>query len=160
MQLADRKGGSIRYRQAERDDLDALLQIEQQSFRSDLLSRRQLRYLLTRANAFTLLAASGSTVVGYCIYLTPALPRPARLYSLAVSPAFRGRGIASTLIKKVLDHSRRLGYAHCRLEVRKKDRKARRLYEGFGFVKLEELAQYYQDGADGIRMERRLSLKK
>ena len=51
---------TVRLRKATLDDLDALLELEHQSFSGDRLSRRQLRYLISRARAVTLLVESGA----------------------------------------------------------------------------------------------------
>ncbi len=139
---------------ADLNDLAALIAIENSCFVTDRLKQRQMRYLLTKAKAFTLLARSesDSKIVAYCSCLTPVISRPARLYSLAVLPDYRAQGIAGTLIKKTKQKLRNLGYSSCNLEVRKLDKLTQQLYEKHGFEVAQELPGYYEDGADGIKM--------
>ena len=134
-------------------NLTTLLEIEDLSFSSDKVSRRQMRYILGQAKAFSLLAKTESKVVAYCICFTPRLPRAARLYSLAVMPGYRNKGIAGRLLKKAMHKLKALNYKSCNLEVRKNDKRTRSLYAKFGFKEVQLLPGYYQDGAVGIRMK-------
>lgn len=136
------------------DDLNDLILIEDSSFKTDKLSRRQMRYMLSKAKAFILLAKIKSVTVAYCICFIPALPRTARLYSLAVLKEYRNRGIADQLIKNVLKKLQSLGYTSCNLEVRTKDASAKSLYIKNDFKEVQFLPAYYEDGEDGIRMKR------
>ena len=139
--------------QASLANLTDLLEIEQNSFSSDRVSHRQMRYILSQAKAFSLTAKMESKIVAYCTCFTPRLPRAARLYSLAVLPAYRDKGIASKLLKKVWQKLRSLNYMSCNLEVRKEDRHTQALYAKYGFKEIQLLPGYYEDGADGIRMK-------
>jgi len=145
--------GSFRYSAAIPSQVDALLAIEERCFRTDNFNRRQLRYLLQEAKSFTLVCHSAGQVQAYLLCLTPALPRPARIYSLAVIPELRGLGIASGLLQRTLKKLRQLGYQRCRLEVRAKDKKTQALYKRFHFKLIGEIAGYYGDGADALKME-------
>ncbi|MFN3919871.1 MAG: hypothetical protein ACK4JF_06230, partial [Methylohalobius sp.] len=53
---------AITIRPARLEDLDRLVQIENRSFTTDRFSRRTFRYLLTRANAVTLVAEAGGKI--------------------------------------------------------------------------------------------------
>ncbi|MEJ2043766.1 MAG: N-acetyltransferase [Reinekea sp.] len=148
---------SLEIRRASAADLDAIDQVEQQSFSGEKFSRRQLRYLLTQAQAATWLAFSEELAVGYCIGLLPHISRPARLYSLAVLPVGRGQGIGSALIQQFIDTAMTRGYQRARLEVSEKNTIARRLYEQQGFADIKTLPDYYQPGEHGLRMQRFLA---
>ncbi|MGW8311496.1 MAG: GNAT family N-acetyltransferase, partial [Thiogranum sp.] len=76
-------------------DLDALVAIENRSFDVDRFSRRSFRYLLTRANAETLAYEEQGRVLAYAMLLFNTGTSLARLYSLAVDPVLRGKGIGS-----------------------------------------------------------------
>ncbi len=135
-------------------DLNDLIFIENTCFKTDKISQRQMRYMLSKAKAFVLLAKIKSITVAYCICFIPALPRPARLYSLAVLTEYRNQGIANLLIKKIIQKLQSLGYTSCNLEVRNKDTLTKSLYTKFGFKVIQFLPNYYEDGEDGIRMKR------
>lgn len=74
----------------------------------------------------------------------------ARIYSLAVDPACRGRGLGAALIERIARRTKR----RLSLEVRVDNQPARALYERLGFVAGETLPDYYADGTDGIRYRR------
>lgn len=152
--------GRVSVHQASITNLSALLEIEENSFTSDRVSFRQMRYILGQAKAFSLMAKTESKIVGYCTCFTPRLPRAARLYSLAVLPAYRNKGIAAKLLKKVRQKLISLNYTSCNLEVRKKDIQTQALYSKYGFKEIQLLPGYYEDGADGIRMKCRFKLQK
>lgn len=145
------------FRPARETDVEQLLSIENSCFSSDRINRRQMRYLLNRAKALHLVAEdSACGVVGYGLVFTPQLnsqqPRPARLYSLAVSPEYRGFGLGQQLLAELLRMLRPKGYRVCALEVRASDKKTQRLYQRFGFKSEKLLPAYYADGEDGLRM--------
>ena len=76
-------------RHATLDDLDALVGIEDSSFDSDRMSRRSFRYLLTEGNAETLVEEENGVIRGYSMLLFNMGTSLARLYSLAVDPAYQ-----------------------------------------------------------------------
>jgi ribosomal-protein-alanine acetyltransferase len=143
----------IELRQAQIADLAALNALESASFPSDQISARQMRYLLTRAKAHTLVATYKKQLVGYATLLLPAHPRPARLYSIAVDPKFRGQGIAGRLLAALGGIAKKHGYLRQRLEVRASDEATQALYRRVGFVQVKHLPGYYEDGEDALRME-------
>ncbi len=148
---------SVQIRAARADDILPLLAIEQASFASDQISRRQMRYLLTRAKAITLVAELDGIVVGYVMAFVPGLPRPARLYSLAVDICFRGQKIAQRLLSSVLLQIQQARYQRIRLEVRESQADVQLLYQQLGFNELIRIPGYYEDGESAIRMEKKLS---
>lgn len=141
-------------RQASVADLDAVVAIEQQCFDGDGFSRRQLRYLLAQAKSYSLLLELSGQAVAYAISLTPQQPRPARLYSVAVAPPARGRGLASQLITSMEAQLVQQHYQAWRLEVRADNQTALQLYQQLGFVVIATLPGYYHAGADGLRLQK------
>ena len=63
--------------------------------------------------------------------------------NVAVSPAFRRRGIASALIRALLDRARERNLSFVTLEVRESNAAAIALYEGFGFRPVGRRKNYY-----------------
>ena len=140
-------------RPATLQDCQALLEIETRSFTSDRLKPRQVRYLLTQAKASTWVAISEDQIAGYCTVLLPAHPRPARIYSLAVRPAFRGRNLAKALIHQINSETKEKGYTRIRLEVSTTNMAEQGLYAQLGFRPIAQLPEYYEDGENGIRLQ-------
>jgi ribosomal protein S18 acetylase RimI-like enzyme len=137
-----------------RSDIAALASLEREAFGDDAFSARQLAYLLARAKACNLVAVCAGQVAGYGSLLLPALPRPARIYSLVVAPAARGRGVARRLCLRMIETARRRGHDRIRLEVSERNSAAAALYAELGFKKLVALPPgYYADGCGGWRMQ-------
>jgi ribosomal protein S18 acetylase RimI-like enzyme len=81
----------------------------------------------------------------------------ARIYSLAVAAESRGLGVGDAL----LDASEHSAQAHqckrMRLEVRRDNPQAQRLYARRGYSGIGERAAYYEDGMDALRYEKHLT---
>lgn len=144
---------AITLRAAEKADLDAIDRIERLSFDKDRFSRRNLRRALARPTARLLMAEADGKAAGYAMILFRAGSSVARLYSIAVDPAFRGQGVADRLLQEAARLCIAQGADRLRLEVRPSNRAAARLYERAGFALLERAPHYYDDGEDAIRME-------
>jgi ribosomal-protein-alanine N-acetyltransferase len=86
-------------------------------------------------------ATAGARLVGFVLSRLAA--DEAEILSIAVAPAYRGRGVA----RKLLDvHMRRLtgyGVTALYLEVDERNAPARRLYGGFGFSEVGRRQSYY-----------------
>jgi ribosomal-protein-alanine acetyltransferase len=139
-------------------DLPAILALEERAFASDRFNRRQFRYLLRQARSSFLVARAGHDLLGYGVVLYRAHSRRARLYTIAVAEAARGRGLASALITALAAEARRRGCRQLGLEVRADNIAARGLYEKLGFRVVDTLAGYYEDGTAGLRMTLSLEL--
>src|SRR3977135_1927685 len=89
----------ISVRNAERGDIDALIELEHRVFATDRLSRRSLRRFLTSKTADVLVApGEGSRLAGTAIVRFRPRSLVARLYSIAVAPHMSGRGVAQMLL--------------------------------------------------------------
>jgi ribosomal protein S18 acetylase RimI-like enzyme len=141
-------------REAVTADIPALQDIEHQCFITDRIKPRQMRYLLSKANALNLVVETNREVLAYSCCLTPAaMNRPARLYSLAVRPDHQGQGLARTLLRRSVKMLRVEGYQRLRLEVRAGDERTLALYQQFGFRTLTRIDNYYEDGEAALRLE-------
>ncbi len=138
-------------------DLDALVRIENSSFDIDRLSRRSFRYLLTKANATTLVNETGGAVQGYAILLFNIGTSLARLYSFAVDPNFREQGIGLSLLQASEQIAREREGATMRLEVRKDNEQAIRLFTHHSYKEFGVLADYYEDHMEALRFEKSLT---
>ncbi len=135
--------------------VDAIAALETRSFDPvDRFSKKTWRYLLSVANkrgtAITLIAKENNVIVGSINVLIRSKGHTARIYSIAVDPAMRGRGIGAMLIR-ALDQHLNKQYDRLSLEVRSDNKVARGLYERLGFRLDRPLPRYYPDGGDGVR---------
>lgn len=148
--------GPVRYRAAQLEDLQQLLLLEQACFDADRISRRQFRHLLSRANAAVLVAAEGQRILGDVVVLFNRATSTARLYSIAVAPEARGRGLARKLVAEAETAAWQQERAWMRLEVRKDNTASIHLFESLGYRRFGEHREYYEDHADAWRYEKTL----
>ena len=145
---------NITLRRAQKNDLDQLVALEQACFSSDRLSRRSFRHWIDSDHCSFVVATDGGAVVGYCLILYFRGTTLARLYSVAVSPACRGRGIADRLIADGEVRAREAGRLFLRLEVDVNNSGAIRLYEKLGYKPFGFYPAYYEDAHDALRMQK------
>ncbi|MCB1866735.1 MAG: peptidase C39 family protein [Chromatiales bacterium] len=136
------------------DDLDRIVEIENASFALDRLSRRSLRYLLTRAHADTLVARLDGVIAGYATVLYRSATSLARLYSIATDPDWRGHGAGARLIEAAEAAAMGRGAVEMRLEVHPKNDRAIGLYRAHGYTHFDDLPDYYEDHATALRFQK------
>jgi len=142
-------------RPATPEDLPELLRLEALSFAGDRVSKRSFkRWLKTRNNWLVVLgdADHPKKLLGYGLVLFHYRGRIARIYSLAIDPERRGRGLGRILLDSCIDQARQRGYSEIRLEVSNSNRPALHLYAQAGFEIFGHIPTYYQDGSDALRL--------
>jgi ribosomal protein S18 acetylase RimI-like enzyme/predicted double-glycine peptidase len=147
----------IGIRSASLADLDGLIALEKEAFVTDRLSRRQLRYMLTRAQADTLLAECEGRVLGYVLVLYSRGTAVARIYSIAVTAQARGRGVGRTLIEAAEAAAWSQERAYVRLEIRRDNPASQALFERAGYRRFGVLSDYYEDHMEALRYEKSLT---
>lgn len=144
--------GTIRLFEAR--DLPRILRIENSSFGKDAWPAELFQEYALASPKLFLVAAVGRRLAGYSIACIQR--RTAELASIAVLPEYRGRGMATQLLKTTLRKVRRLGATNMWLMVRPDNETAIRLYRTLGFVRTASVRGYYEDGSSGSRMRVRL----
>lgn len=120
-----------------------------------LFHRRQVRYQLASPCCAWLVA--GQFEGAACLLVASnGRDRWGRLYSLAVDPAHRHKGVAKRLLAAAFVWFREQGVQVMRAEVKNTNLAARRLYADLGFEEHEELPDYYGPGTSGIKLYRRM----
>ncbi|MDX1451458.1 MAG: peptidase C39 family protein [Oleiphilaceae bacterium] len=147
---------ALELRPARMKDLDGLLALEQQCFQHDRLSRRSFRHWIQDAKGILLVLEEGGSIRAYGLVWCLQGTRLARLYSMAVHPEERGRGLAFTLLETLEQHARERGFLTMRLEVDTRNQAAIRLYERSGYRIFGEYHDYYDDHGDALRMHKPL----
>lgn len=89
------------------------------------------------------------TVLGYGVM--SVVIDESHLLNLCVHPDWQGRGLGRKLIRRLLKIARQHGAETTFLEVRKSNRVALALYEGLGFVEIDQRRDYYPATGDGNR---------
>ncbi len=120
-----------------------------------LFNRRQLRYQLASPRCAWFVA--GHFEGAACLLLASnGRKRWGRLYSLAVDPAHRNKGVARRLLAASFAWFREQGVQVMRAEVKMSNLAARRLYASLGFEECGELPDYYGAGVAGLKLYRRI----
>lgn len=136
-------------------DLNTLVSIENQTFVFDRFSRRSFHYLLTKANATTLVYEEKKEVLGYVMLLFHTGTSLARMYSLAVHPEQQGKGIGKKLLEAAEQAAQEHDCISLRLEVRRDNTQAINIYRSSGYKQFGKMVKdYYEDHMDALRFEK------
>ena len=139
-------------------DLDTLNQIEQECFVTEAFSRSQIASLLKAANSISLLTEADGEVVGFIIGLVHDYEKIkiGHIVTIDVLAKYRRKGVGMALLGEIEKEFKNLGVKACYLEVRVDNVAAKRLYQKFGYSRVEMLEDYYCRGGHGIRLEKTL----
>jgi len=144
-------------RPATLEDIPDLVEIETRSFDIDRLSRRNFRHILSKGHATTLIAELEKNPVGYVMVLYNRGTSMARLYSIAVLPEGRGKGVGLTLAGEAEEAAIDNGCAYLRLEVHPKNKASQEMFARLGYKQFGIYTDYYEDHADALRFEKALT---
>ncbi|MFA5494852.1 MAG: peptidase C39 family protein [Porticoccaceae bacterium] len=148
------RGAGVVVRRAEERDLNALLALEKTCFATDRLSRRSFRHWLQADNCAFLVAEDDGRLAGYGLILFLRGTILARLYSIAIDPAWRGAGIARRLLGEGELLAESHGCLFLRLEVSVDNHAAIGLYQALGYQPFGIYPHYYEDDNDALRMQK------
>jgi len=98
-----------------------------------------------------LIAENNGCIIGFIVGIVSASDE-VRILSLAVSPTYQNRGIATALLKKFIEIYRAKGILSIKLEVRASNLRAQKLYMSLGFNTVKIIPSYYTDGENGFQM--------
>ena len=143
-------------RTARLEDLDELLAIEVACFRTDRLSKRSFRNFILPGPHELIVLTRDERVLGYVLLLFRAGTNLARLYSIAVSPDAQHQGLSKHLLAAAEPAARAHRCVFMRLEVSVNNAPAIALYRKDGYQTIGTISNYYDDGDDALRMEKRL----
>lgn len=144
------------FRVASTADIASLVALEQECFTLDRLRSRNFHWLLGRGNASLIVAERDGHLAGYALLLFHRGTSLARLYSIAVSPRWRGQGLGPELLRMAEGSALSRDCAWLRLEVRPDNPAAIALYEAHGYRRFAVVEDYYEDHARALRYEKRI----
>lgn len=130
-------------RKMELDDLDQVLNIENFVF-NDAWTREHYHYeILENPYSIMYVYEENNHVLGYIgFWITFEL---CQLVTIAVSPSFQGRGIASLMIRMMEQEALKNACDTISLEVRVSNDAAKQLYSKCGFFEVGIRKRYYSD---------------
>lgn len=138
-------------RKAKISDLEAIKEIEDESFINPF-TKEDLLYEISQnpVSNFLVLEKDG-LVVGFIDYWVTF--DSATIDQIAVKKSERNQGFAKILLEKSINDLKELGeVSFFTLEVRASNEPAINLYKSFGFQKVTIKEKYYDDGEDAIYM--------
>jgi ribosomal protein S18 acetylase RimI-like enzyme len=134
-------------------DLGALRKLENESFGNDAWPLFDLIAVLTFTEVIRLKAVEDGQMAGF----VAGDPRPRDgwgwIATIAVDPRYRRKGIGRALLHAC---EARLNVPRSRLTVRISNQAAISMYEKEGYATTEIWSAYYNDGEDGMVMEKSL----
>jgi ribosomal protein S18 acetylase RimI-like enzyme len=148
---------NIEYRHANINDLESLSILENNSFTSDVLSKKSLKRFILAHNATVLVATTHTQLAGYILVLYRKSTTQARIYSLAVLKEFRQQKVATHLLDHAENEITKMKCKTIILEVDVKNISAIHFYEKFGFEVFDLHESFYEDGSDALRMKKILT---
>ena len=132
-------------------DLGALRRLENACFEKDAWPILDLMAVLTWSDVVRLKAVVEDEMIGF----VAGDPRPAQnagwIATIGVDPRYRRRGIARALLNAC---ERRMKYPRMKLTVRISNEAAIALYKREGYRTVDIWKSYYNDGEDGLVMEK------
>lgn len=152
----DRSDDGFSIRKAERADLLAVVRVENAAFSQPWPYDAFERFL--GEPGFLVAVESETDVVGYVVAdITSNYGRElGHIKDIAVHPERRGEGVGSALLSRSIAALAARGADTVKLEVRRSNDGAKRLYREFGFEPLRRVPGYYDDDEDAIIMIRKL----
>ena len=146
----------IKIRNAIQSDLAQLVNIEVICFAVDRLSARSFRHFIKPGSHDLLVLTENHQVKAYALVLYRTGTNLARLYSIAVLPDNQGKGFAKKLLTAIEREVLKRYCIFIRLEVNVSNYRAIELYSKLGYMTIGQIPEYYEDGSDAMRMEKRL----
>ncbi len=137
-------------RSASIDDVAAVARLEADCLGDDAWSEALVREGVRGAlpTVSYLVADTDGTVVGHAVL--SAAGDIAELQRIAVAPAHRRAGVATTLLGGVVDAAGRTEADRLLLEVREDNHGAIAFYTDAGFVEIDRRPRYYADGTTAV----------
>jgi ribosomal-protein-alanine N-acetyltransferase len=117
-------------------------------------SEEEFHRLLAERNIVAHRAAIGRTLIGFI--MSRLIAGEAEILSVAIAPAWRGRGFARPLLDLHLRRLAGLGARNVFLEVDEHNAPARRLYQRARFHQVGRRHGYYDSGATAVVLRRDL----
>lgn len=136
----------FKVRRAHLGDVDGVYAVEVETF-STPWSKAAFETELTGNDlAYYFVAEEEGKTIGYAGMWI--IVDEAHITNVAISAAFRGRGIGEVLMKSLMSQARERGAQSMTLEVRVTNEAAQRLYAKLGFVRKGLRRQYYSDNKE------------
>ena len=132
-------------------DIPKIVEIEKVCF-SDPWTVEAFESGMSNPFFHSVLLEDGGQVCGYACQFV--IFEDAEILNLAVSPAYRRKGLGRELLKELESYAKEKQAERTLLEVREGNLPARSLYEAWGFKAFGVRKNYYEDGENAVLMEK------
>lgn len=140
-------------REAQEKDLEAIACIEAQSIQGDFWKLNDFRSCMNNKSSLLMVAEADGNIAGYEAFYVAA--DEAELPTIAVSPEYRGRGLASLMLLEGMTLVKAAGAVNLFLEVRESNVPALKLYDRTGFKEVGRRKAFYVDPVeDALLMQK------
>lgn len=151
-----------------KDDIAAIIEIENENFGADAFKRSQFIYALNNEKAIFIKAVrvrrekgAANKTAGYALGFIRKTGRPgaqrlsARLYSIAVAADSQGISIGKKLLTEFERLVKNKNCANIYLEVKTGNSAAIKLYESYDYEKIGVINNYYHDLSSAFKYVKR-----
>lgn len=137
------------------DDLDKIMKMEKEAFKSDSFSKENMKKLILQSTLFLKLIKKHDKqkLLGFIIIIQDDLDR-LNIINFLINKKYQNKGFGSYLLTKTLEIVRQIkGIKKIVLNVKTKNRAAIKLYEEFNFRITREIENYYRNQENAYLME-------
>jgi ribosomal-protein-alanine N-acetyltransferase len=138
-------------REFKRPDIKRVLEIETEAFKDPYPP--SILIDIYNLGAGFLVVQHDNIVVGYIIFWI-RYEDEGHIISLAVDEKYRKKNMGRELVNYAIDIFIKCDVREIKLEVRIKNKGARKFYKKIGFEEKEVLKNYYEDGEDAVIMRK------
>ena len=143
---------SIRPFSPTNSDLAQVIRIENASFTTDAYQIEDFQQVYHKCSELSIVAEIAGRIAGYM--MTCVLSNRGHVFSLAVSPAYRRRGVGEALFRYTVDRLSERGIRRIELEVRRTNDVGRSFWNRMGFLPVVTIPDFYDDGAEALLMRK------
>jgi len=136
------------------DEIYELQTYNTSEFGNNIWSKTELLNLLKKPEFYSIIYIPNRKIIGFSLFLE--CNKILDLYSIFISPEYRNRGVASSMINNALIYCKANSIDKITLEVNEKNTKAINFYKKKNFINIGRRRNYYELSGisyDAILME-------
>ena len=138
---------NYKIRKAIHEDMEKLWELDSKAFKGEAYPLFFIKQALELFPHTFYIAELDKNLIGFCIgSLVTGDTEKGWILSMAVEEKFRGKGIGTTLLNKIIDELMNLKCQEILLSVHPNNTSAKYIYKRRGFEKINEVESYFGEG--------------